>query len=234
MDPRLGNVRRMGRTSCFPHPRSTHRMAETWTRTIPATQIHWPNTAIPDMGQANFRTRSALTHVHIPFRLPNPMSTWRPKLFQSKQVDSNYSLPPIVHAYHGNKVNLGRKLAERQEEGLAPLSAALLGIQQLPPLWTHSNGCDFVRGGRFVVKPRVPASRTLTSSQVLLLRSLWLPVPTPHQHNTQPPWTPTCVPVRTLCGQHASLQLPAEVAQPLRLALQQRLQFAPGSTELYQ
>jgi hypothetical protein len=154
------------------------------------------------------------------------------KLFQSKEVDSNYSLPPIVHAYHGNKVNLGRKLAERQEEGLAPLSAALLGIQQLPPLWTHSNGCDFVRGGRFVVKPRVPASRTLTSSQVLLLRSLWLPVPTPHQHNTQPPWTPTCVPVRTLCGQHASLQLPAEVAQPLRLALQQRLQFAPGSTEL--
>ena len=112
------------------------------------------------------------------------------------------------------------------------MCAALLGIQQLPPLWTHSNGCDFVRGGRFVVKPRVPASRTLTSSQVLLLRSLWLPVPTPHQHNTQPPWTPTCVPVRTLCGQHASLQLPAEVAQPLRLALQQMLQFAPGSTEL--
>ena len=67
---------------------------------------------------------------------------------------------------------------------------------------------------------------------MLLLRSLWLPVPTPHQHNAQPPWTPTCVPVRTLCGQHASLQLPAEVAQPLRLALQQRLQFAPGSTEL--
>ena len=25
------------------------------------------------------------------------------KLFQSKEVDSNYSLPPIVHAYHGNK-----------------------------------------------------------------------------------------------------------------------------------
>ena len=53
------------------------------------------------------------------------------KLLQSKEVDSNYSLPPIVHAYHGNKVNLGRKLAERQEEGLAPLSAALLGIQTI-------------------------------------------------------------------------------------------------------
>ena len=154
------------------------------------------------------------------------------KLFQSKEVDNHHSLPPIVHANHGNKVNLGRKLEERQEEGLAPLSVALLGVEQLPPLWTHSNGCDFVRGGRFVVKPRVSASRTLTSTQVLLLRSLWLPVPTPHQYNTQPPWTPNCAPVRTLCGQHASLQLPADVAQPLRLALQQKLQFAPNSTEL--
>ena len=138
----------------------------------------------------------------------------------------------LVHAYQDNKVNLGRKLQERQEKGLAPLSAALLGVEQLPPLWTHSNGCDFVRGGRFVVKPRVPASRALTSTQVLLLQSLWVPVPTPHQFNTQPPWPPNFAAVSTLCGQHASLQLPADVAQPLRLALQQKLQFEPSSTEL--
>ena len=154
------------------------------------------------------------------------------KLFQSKEVDSNHSLPPIVHAYQGNKVNLGRKLQERQEKGLAPLSAALLGVEQLPPLWTHSNGCDFVRGGRFVVKPRVPATRALTPTQVLLLQSLWVPVPTSHQFNTQPPWTPDCVAVSTLCGQHASLQLPADVAQPLRHALQQKLQLEPSSSEL--
>ena len=154
------------------------------------------------------------------------------KLFQSKEVDSNHSLPPIVHTYQGNKVNLGRKLQERQEKGLAPLSAALLGVEQLPPLWTHSNGCDFVRGGRFVVKPCVPATRALTPTQVLLLQSLWVPVPTSHQFNTQPPWTPDCVAVSTLCGQHASLQLPADVAQPLRHALQQKLQLEPSSSEL--
>ena len=147
-------------------------------------------------------------------------------------MDSNHSLPPIVHAYQGNKVNLGRKLQERQEKGLAPLSAALLGVEQLPPLWTHSNGCDFVRGGRFVVKPHVPATRALTPTQVLLLQSLWVPVPTPHQFNTQPPWTPDCAAVSTLCGQHASLQLPADVAQPLRHALQQKLQLDPSSSEL--
>ena len=108
------------------------------------------------------------------------------KLFQSKEVDSNHSLPPIVHAFQGNKVTLGRKLQAWQEKGLAPLGTALLAVEHLPPLWTHSNGCDFVRGGRFVVKPRVAATRVLTPAQVLLLQSLWVPVQTPHQFNTQP------------------------------------------------
>ena len=130
------------------------------------------------------------------------------KLFQSKEVDSNHSLPPIVHAFQGNKVTMGRKLQAWQEKGLAPLGTALLAVEHLPPLWTHSNGCDFVRGGRFVVKPRVAATRVLTPAQVLLLQSLWVPVQTPHQFNTQPPWTPDCVAVSTPCGQHASLQLP--------------------------
>ena len=43
---------------------------------------------------------------------------------------------------------------------------------------------------------------------------------------------PNCAAVSTVCGQHASLQLPADVAQPLRLALQKKLQFEPSSTEL--
>ena len=213
---------------------------------IPAPHIGWPRHGHGRYLRPKFigRTPPFLTWARPIFEQGalSPMSNFPAdfpilclpgdKLFQSKEVDNHHSLPPIVHANHGNKVNLGRKLEERQEEGLAPLSVALLGVEQLPPLWTHSNGCDFVRGGRFVVKPRVSASRTLTSTQVLLLRSLWLPVPTPHQYNTQPPWTPNCAPVRTLCGQHASLQLPADVAQPLRLALQQKLQFAPNSTEL--
>ena len=205
---------------------------------IPAPHIGWPRHGHGRYLRPAFigRTPPFLTWARPIFEQGalSPMSTFPAdfpilclpgdKLFQSKEVDSNHSLPPIVHAYQGNKVNLS-KLQERQEKGLAPLSAALLGVEQLPPLWTHSNGCDFVRGGRFVVKPRVPASRALTSTQVLLLRSLWVPVRTPHQFNTQPPWTPNCAAVSTFCGQHASLQLPADVAQPLRLALQQKLQF---------
>ena len=143
------------------------------------------------MGQTNLRAGSILTHVNFPSRLSNPLLPGD-KLFQSKDVDSNHSLPPIVHAYQGNKVSLGRKLQEWQEKGLAPLGTALLGVEQMPPLWTHSNGCDFVRGGRFVVKPRVAATRALTPTQVLLLQSLWVPVQTPHQFNTQPPWTSDC------------------------------------------
>ena len=34
------------------------------------------------------------------------------KLFQSKEVDKGYSLPPVVHAFHGNKVALGQNLEQ--------------------------------------------------------------------------------------------------------------------------
>ena len=213
---------------------------------IPAPHIGWPRHGHGRYLRPAFigRTPPFLTWARPIFEQGalSPMSTFPAdfpilclpgdKLFQSKEVDSNHSLPPIVHAYQGNKVNLGRKLQEWQEKGLAPLGAALLGVEQMPPLWTHSNGCDFVRGGRFVVKPRVTATRALTPTQVLLLQSLWLPVQTPHQFNTQPPWTPDCVAVSTLCGQHASLQLPADVAQPLRDSSQRRLQLELNSSEL--
>ena len=166
---------------------------------IPAPHIGWPRHGHGRYLRPAFigRTPPFLTWARPIFKQGalSPMSTFPTdfpiiclpgdKLFQSKEVDSNHSLPPIVHAYQGNKVTLGRKLQERQDKGLAPLSAALLGVEQLPPLWAHSNGCDFVRGGRFVVKPRVPASRVLTATQALLLRSLWVPVQTPHQFNIQ-------------------------------------------------
>ena len=60
------------------------------------------------------------------------------KLFQSKELDDGYSLPPVVHAFHGSKVGLGQKLQQWQSKGLQPLDEA-------PPLWTHPTGCDFVR-----------------------------------------------------------------------------------------
>ena len=59
------------------------------------------------------------------------------KLFQSKEVAEGFSLPPVVHAFHGNKVTLGRKLEKWHDIGLQPLAVALLGIEEAPPLWTH-------------------------------------------------------------------------------------------------
>ena len=40
------------------------------------------------------------------------------KLFQSKELDKGYSLPPIVRAFHGSKVGLGHQLQQWQSKGL--------------------------------------------------------------------------------------------------------------------
>ena len=77
------------------------------------------------------------------------------KLFQSKEVAEGFSLPPVVHAFHGNKAALGRKLEKWHEVGLLPLAVALLGTEEAPPSWTHPMGCDFVRGTRIVAKAHV-------------------------------------------------------------------------------
>ena len=105
------------------------------------------------------------------------------KLFQSKEVDKGYSLPPVVHAFHGNKVALGQKLAQWQSQGLQPLAVSLFGVDQAPPLWTHPTGCDFVRGSKMVAKPQVAQQRKLSEMQVLLLQSLWTPVAFPNNNN---------------------------------------------------
>ena len=103
------------------------------------------------------------------------------KLFQSKDLDDAYCLPPIVHAFQGNKVRIGKKLQKWQKQGPYPLAVALLGIDQLPPLWAHPTGSIFVRGSKFVAKPYVAEQRKLTHMQVLLLQSLWTPEAMPHR-----------------------------------------------------
>ena len=90
------------------------------------------------------------------------------KLFQSKDVEKAFCLPPIVHAFHGNKVDTGKKLQQSQWQGLRPLAVALIGVDQLPPLWTHPTGSDFVRGSR-LAKSHVAEQRKRTWTQVLLL-----------------------------------------------------------------
>jgi len=154
------------------------------------------------------------------------------KLFQSKDVEKAYCLPPIVHAFHGSKVDIGKKLQQWQWQGLRPLAVALIGVDQLPPLWTHPTGSDFVRGSKLVAKPHVAEQRKLTRTQVLLLQSLWTPVELPHHSNNHTPWPQTCQATYVLCGQHASLQLPTDQIRPLPEALQKRLQIDSTNPEL--
>ena len=154
------------------------------------------------------------------------------KLFQSKDVEKAYCLPPIVHAFHGSKVEIGKKLQQWQWQGLRPLAVALIGVDQLPPLWTHPTGSDFVRGSKLVAKPHVAEQRKLTQTQVLLLQSLWTPVEFPHHSNNHTPWPQTCQATYVLCGQQASLQLPTNQIRPLLEALQKRLQIDSSNPEL--
>ena len=154
------------------------------------------------------------------------------KLFQSKELAIGYSLPPIVHAFHGSKVGLGHQLQQWQNKGLQPLAVSLIGVEEAPPLWTHPTGCDFVRGSKIVAKPHVPQNRSLTKTQVLLLQSLWTPVEAPNNNNDHTPWPKACEPAHVFCGQHASLQLPTAQILPLLEALQRRLGIDPNNAEL--
>ena len=154
------------------------------------------------------------------------------KLFQSKELAIGYSLPPIVHAFHGSKVGLGHQLQQWQNKGLQPLAVSLIGVEEAPPLWTHPTGCDFVRGSKIVAKPHVPQNRSLTKTQVLLLQSLWTPVEAPNNNNDHTPWPKACEPAHVFCGQHASLQLPTAQILPLLEALQRRLGIDPSNAEL--
>ena len=154
------------------------------------------------------------------------------KLFQSKELDDGYSLPPVVHAFHGSKVGLGQKLQQWQSKGLQPLAVSLIGVDEAPPLWAHPTGCDFVRGSQLVAKPHVGQQRSLTKTQVLLLQSLWMPVEVPNYNNDHTPWPLTCQTAHVLCGQQASLQLPTAQILPLLEALQKRLGIDPSNAEL--
>ena len=101
-------------------------------------------------------------------------------MFRSKELDREYSLPAIVHAFHGSKVGLGHKLQQWQSQGLQPLAVSLIGVDEVPPLWTHPTGCNFVRGSKIAARPHVSQKRSLTKTQVLLLQSLWTPVEAPN------------------------------------------------------
>ena len=141
------------------------------------------------------------------FLRPNKVTIFVPKSsnFQSKEIDPSYSLPPIVHAFHGSKVAMGRKLATQKCEGLQPLPISLLGVEQAPPLWTHPDGCDFIRGTSIKSRQSVMHEGKITDIQALLLKCLWTPVELPNHNNCYTPWPRNCQPANTKCGQNASL-----------------------------
>ena len=204
-------------------------MATPWARHLLATRLHLPpflTWARPIFEQGALSPMSVLPADFPILCLPGD------KLFQSKDVEKAYCLPPIVHAFHGSKVEIGKKLQQWQRQGLRPLAVALIGVDQLPPLWTHPTGSDFVRGSKLVAKPHVAEQRKLTQTQVLLLQSLWTPVESPHHSNNHTPWPKTCQATYVLCGQQASLQLPTNQIRPLLETLQKRLQIDSSNPEL--
>ena len=120
----------------------------------------------------------------------------------------------------------------RQSQGLQPLAVSLVGVDQAPPLWTHLEGCDFVRGSKITAEPQVARERKLSEVQVLLLKRLWTPVAFPNHNNNNTPWPANCQSVKVFCGQQASLQLPAKQIAPLLDALQQKVGIDPNQAEL--
>jgi len=160
--------------------------------------------ALPDLGAPYIQARSLSPMSVFPADFPI-LCLPGDKLFQSKELDKGYSLPPMVHAFHGSKVGLGHQLQQWQSKGLQPLAVSLIGVDEAPPLWTHPTGCDFGRGSKIVAKPQVSQRRSLTKTQVLLLQSLWTPVEVPNCNNDHTPWPKTCQTACVFCGQQARL-----------------------------
>ena len=129
----------------------------------------------------------------------------------------------MVHAFQENKVRMGKKLQKWQKQGPYPLAVALLGIDQLPPLWTHPTGSEFVRGSKIVAKSHVAKQRKLTQTQVLLLQCLWTPTEMPNHGSGQTPWPQECQAAQVFCGQLASLQLPSHELRLLLESVQKKL-----------
>ena len=186
------------------------------------------------MGPTHLGAGSALPHVGLPGPFPSSASQGSgDKLFESKELDDGYDLPPVVHAFHGSKVGLGQKLQQWQSKELQPLAVSLIGVDEAPPLWTHPTGCDFVRGSKLVVKPQVAQQRRLTKTQVLLLQSLWAPVDVPnYNNNNHTPWPQTCQTAHVLCGQQAKPPTAHRPDPPSSEALQKRLGIDPSNAEL--
>ena len=127
-------------------------MATPWARHLLATWLHLQNSAVSHMGSTHLWTRSTFTDVSSPSGLSHPVPPWRQAL--PKQGRGNYILPPSSSACLLWKQSGGGKEAPTVAKArLRPLAIALIGVDQLLPLWTHPTGSDFVRGSKLAAKP---------------------------------------------------------------------------------
>ena len=99
--------------------------------------------ARPVFEQGALPALSILPADHLLCVLPGSM------LFQSEVLDKGYMRPPIFHAYSGDKLKWGECPRNLAAQGIVPLLASLLGMDDFHPLWQHGNGCDFVVGNKW-------------------------------------------------------------------------------------
>ena len=211
---------------------------------IPAHGVEWPRHGHGIYLRPNFihRTPPFLTWARPIFEQGalSPMSVFPSnfpilclpgdKLFQSKDLDDAYCLPPIVHAFQGNKVRIGKKLQKWQKQGPYPLAVALLGIDQLPPLWAHPTGSIFVRGSKFVAKPYVAPN--LPTCKYYCSRAFGRQKQCPIATMTIHHGPKIANPCKSSCGQNASLQLHTNEVRPLLEILRKKLNLETGNPEL--
>ena len=113
-----------------------------------ATRLHPQNSTFPHLGPTHLRTRSNSGQCRgNPFPI---LCLPGDKLFQSKDVEKSILPSSSSVCFPWDKVDIGKKLKQWQWQGLLPLAVALIGVDTLPPLWTHPTGSDFVRGSKLV------------------------------------------------------------------------------------
>ena len=221
LDARLGNVRRMGWQNCLPHLKTANGRAMdtayTWGPTTP--------TELPRSwrGLDPFLIKDLSSQFPI-LCLPGD------KLFQSKDVEASYCLPPVVHAFHGNKVDTGKKLRQREWQGLCPLAVSLIGDDQL-----HHYGPPHRKRlcARKQTSSKAPCRRAAqTHSDTCVDTPESVDASGIPHHNNQPrPWPQACRASHVLCGQDASLQLPTKQILLLLVSLQ-AIANRPNNLEL--
>lgn len=109
--------------------------------------------------------------------------------FKAKKL-FGYCPPPVVHAFQGNSVHMGRK-CKLVNTKVFPTKFRSPWSSERATLWTHPTECDFrPRSTAYIQTPRCckPCTRLNTGPAA---SDLLDPVDAPHCHNTQTPWTKT-------------------------------------------